>query len=186
MTDTPPLTQSQALSLLANVDRRGFTRALALPAFATALASCGSSDGSGTAAAQSTGQPDAEALRSQLEPRYRFYEASFDQKQADAFVADFYTDDIVAVSEGQGFASGKPEMLQLVRNLMRDMKRIRVTWHQPYPLGPDAAFDLVQNEVLPEGGSAQVDQYKSLLIWRRTNAVWRVAADFYAPGNYKG
>lgn len=186
MSETPPSAHSLASSLFANIDRRGLTRALALPAFATALASCGAGDGPGTAAEQSTKQPGAEALRSQLEPRYRFFESSFDQKQADAFVADFYTDDIVAVSEGEGFASGKPEMLELVRNLMRDMKRVRVTWHQPYRLGPDAAFDLVQNEVLPEGSATKVDQYKSMLIWRRTHGVWRVAADFYAPGNYKG
>lgn len=168
-------------NLVIGCDRRGLATAIGLPFLLGTLASCGAD---GNNQAHDSSVPDASALRAELEPRYRFYETAFDQKNADAFVADFYADDIVAVSEGQGYTSGKPGMLELVRSLMRDMKRIRVTWHEPHPLGPDTAFDLVQNEVVPEGSTSAVDQYKSMLVWRRIGGVWRVAADFYAVGKY--
>jgi len=166
-------------ALAAAVDRRSAARMLAVPVLLASLAACGAS------VVRAKTRPDAGALRAELEPRYRFYEKSFDDKSAEAFVADFYTNDVVAVSEGQGYTSGSADMLTLVRALMRDTKRIRVAWHQPQPLGPDAAFDLVQNEVLGEGESGTVSQYKSMLIWRRVNGVWQVAADFYAEGDYR-
>lgn len=161
------------------VDRRTLAQMLAVPALLGSLGVCGAS-------ASAKALRDTGSLWAELEPRYRFYEKSFDEKRADAFVANFYTSDVVAISDGQGYTSGRADMLALVRALMRDTKRIRVAWHQPRRLGPDVAFDLVQNEVLAESAGATVTQYKSMLIWRRVSGVWQVAADFYAAGDYRG
>lgn len=165
---------------LSRLDRRGFAIAMLVPAVAS-LTACGSDP---KAPAKRESPMDSAVLKAALDPRYRFYEKCFDAKKVDEFVDQFYTDDIVAISEGAGYTSGKPAMRELVTSLMKDMKRIRVTWHEPYLLGPDVAFDLVQNEVLPEGGATKIDQYKSFLVWRRIDGVWRVAADMYTTGVY--
>lgn len=140
--------------------------------------------GGALARASGVGSLAADQLKAELGLRYRYYETAFDNKSASDYVDNFYTDDVVAVSAGDGYAHGKQAMLVLVKALMQDMKRIRVTWHEPRLLAPHVAFDLVQNEVLLEGPAGTIEQYKSMLIWKKVNGVWKVAADMYTTGRY--
>jgi uncharacterized protein (TIGR02246 family) len=102
---------------------------------------------------------------------------------AERFVSEFFTEDAIATaSDGPTAWHGRAQNIELIRDFMKAYKGLTPHVQFTRRLGEDAAYQFVVFDLIPRDPqqSPKMGGAKSLYVWIKTKAGWRVAADHYS------
>ena len=98
------------------------------------------------------------------------------------FVDEALTNDaVITAADGPKVWKGRTQSVELVKELLKAYSKITPTAVYTKSLGPSAALQFVVFDVTVADAAHTKSTAKSLYVWIKTAAGWRVAADHYSP-----
>jgi hypothetical protein len=125
----------------------------------------------------------ADTLSIALKERLSFIENAWNQGQADKLVKEIYLPQTQIAGEGSDDLYEGVSVSNLVSELVKDNKMVKLQLIDVQALANDAALSWVQWHVTPTNGSTPAFDMKSLFVWKRSHGQWRIVADMYTSGN---
>lgn len=118
-----------------------------------------------------------------IRERIAALEKAWEQGDVEEIAGRVWGSDAVIHGEGQPAVVDTPEgVRETVKHLLADTKKVKLDIHSIRRLAPDAVLTWVTWQVTPKAADAQPFQVKSLFVWTRDRAGWRIRADMYAMG----
>lgn len=118
-----------------------------------------------------------------IRERIAALEKAWEKGDVEEIASRVWGRDAVIHGEGQPAVVNTPEgVRETVRHLLADTKKVKLDIHSVRQLAPDAVLTWVTWNVTPKAADAQPFQVKSLFVWTRDKAGWRIRADMYAMG----
>ncbi|WP_455286852.1 YybH family protein [Cupriavidus necator] len=125
----------------------------------------------------------SEAIDKALRQQLRIIEQKWQSGDAKGLVDAAYTEQTSITGEGTPeLYVGKAQLHTLVSGLLSEPSSAAITVKRTQVLNPNAAYTWVTWDVRPKNAGQKPFQMKSLFVWARTGAGWRIVADMYANG----
>lgn len=134
-------------------------------------------------AALPAGAADAARVNAAIDKQLRLIEEKWTRQDAQGIVRAAYTDDVTIAGEGMPDPVANSQAARsLLEGLIADAGKVRISVYRTEVLGPRAALTWLSWHVTPRAPGQKPYIMKSLLVWKKTGAAWKIHADMFANG----